>query len=81
MIRAIDSQEVQLALRPSPSTGLTVAQTVEWKLKDVNERIVICTRIMGAARFNVSCGSVIVLTIFGQYFHFFAKSTLCFILI
>ncbi|KAF9941438.1 hypothetical protein BGZ67_005020 [Mortierella alpina] len=54
MIRAIDSQEVQLALRPSPSTGLTLAQTVEWKLKDVNERIVICTRIMGAARFNLN---------------------------
>ncbi|KAF9272344.1 hypothetical protein BGZ68_002499, partial [Mortierella alpina] len=54
MIRAIDSQEVQLALRPSPSTGLTLAETVEWKLKDVNERIVICTRIMGAARFNLN---------------------------
>ncbi|KAF9572027.1 hypothetical protein EC968_010432 [Mortierella alpina] len=54
MIRAIDSQEVQLALRPSPSTGLTLAQTVEWKLKDVNQRIVICTRIMGAARFNLN---------------------------
>ncbi|KAF9959004.1 hypothetical protein BGZ72_010444 [Mortierella alpina] len=54
MIRAIDSQEVQISLRPSPSTGLTLAQTVEWKLKDVNERIVICTRIMGAARFNLN---------------------------
>ncbi|KAG0040375.1 hypothetical protein BGZ82_003381, partial [Podila clonocystis] len=54
MIRAIDSQEVQLALQPSPSTGLTLAETVEWKLRDVNERIVICTRIMGQARFNLN---------------------------
>ncbi|KAG0202456.1 hypothetical protein BGX28_005032 [Mortierella sp. GBA30] len=54
MIRAIDSQEVQLALRPSPSTGMTLAETVEWKLKDVNDRIVICTRIMGAARYNLN---------------------------
>lgn len=53
MIRAIDSQEIQLALQPSPSTGLTLAETVEWKLRDVNDRIVICTRIMGQARFNV----------------------------
>ncbi|KAG0325797.1 hypothetical protein BG000_001681 [Podila horticola] len=54
MIRAIDSQEIQLALQPSPSTGLTLAETVEWKLRDVNERIVICTRIMGQARFNLN---------------------------
>ncbi|GJJ77729.1 hypothetical protein EMPS_10088 [Entomortierella parvispora] len=54
MIRAIDSQEVQLALRPSMATGLTLAETVEWKLKDVNERIVICTRIMLAAKDNLN---------------------------
>ncbi|KAG0357209.1 hypothetical protein BG005_003831 [Podila minutissima] len=54
MIRAIDSQEIQLALQPSPSTGLTLAETVEWKLRDVNDRIVICTRIMGQARFNLN---------------------------
>lgn len=53
MIRAIDSQEVQLALQPSMATGLTLAETVEWKLKDVNGRIVICTRIMLAAKDNV----------------------------
>lgn len=54
MITAIDSQEIQLSLQPSPSTGKTLAETVEAKLRDVNERIVICTRIMGAARQNVS---------------------------
>ncbi|KAG0280486.1 hypothetical protein BGZ95_009973, partial [Linnemannia exigua] len=54
MITAIDSQEVQLSLRPSPSTGWTLAATVDAKLKDVNERIVICTRIMGAARQNLN---------------------------
>lgn len=53
MIRAIDSQEVQLALRPSMTTGLTLAQTVEWKLRDVNDRIVVCTRIMFFAKENV----------------------------
>ncbi|KAG9066071.1 hypothetical protein KI688_001290 [Linnemannia hyalina] len=54
MITAIDSHEIQLSLRPSPSTGLTLAETVEAKLRDVNERIVICTRIMGAARQNLN---------------------------
>ncbi|KAF9130521.1 hypothetical protein BGW39_002979 [Mortierella sp. 14UC] len=50
MITAIDSHEVQLALRPSPSTGLTLAETIDAKLIDVNKRIVICTRNMGTAR-------------------------------
>ncbi|KAF9297661.1 hypothetical protein BGZ88_009341 [Linnemannia elongata] len=54
MITAIDSQEIQLSLQPSPSTGKTLAETVEAKLRDVNERIVICTRIMGAARQNLN---------------------------
>ncbi|KAF8948136.1 hypothetical protein BGZ47_006244, partial [Haplosporangium gracile] len=54
MITAIDSHEIQLSLRPSPSTGLTLAETVDAKLRDVNERIVICTRIMGAARQNLN---------------------------
>ncbi|KAF9915167.1 hypothetical protein BX616_006739 [Lobosporangium transversale] len=54
MLRAIDNQEIQLALRPSPSTGKTLAETVDAKLKDVNERIVLCTKIMGAARFNLN---------------------------
>ncbi|KAF9911958.1 hypothetical protein EC991_001405 [Linnemannia zychae] len=54
MITAIDSHEVQLALRPSPSTGLTLAETIDAKLNDVNKRIVICTRIMGAARQNLN---------------------------
>ncbi|KAF9153192.1 hypothetical protein BG015_003896 [Linnemannia schmuckeri] len=54
MITAIDSQEIQLSLQPSPSTGLTLAETVDAKLRDVNERIVICTRIMGAARQNLN---------------------------
>ncbi|KAG0262782.1 hypothetical protein BG011_009703 [Mortierella polycephala] len=54
MIRGIESQEIQLALRPSPTTGQTLAETVEWKLKDVHERIVICTKIMGQARYNLN---------------------------
>ncbi|KAG0328496.1 hypothetical protein BGZ99_005191 [Dissophora globulifera] len=54
MIRAIDSQDVQVALRPSPSTGLTLAATVEKKLNDVQERILVCKRIMDAARFNLN---------------------------
>ncbi|KAG0301471.1 hypothetical protein BGZ97_002775 [Linnemannia gamsii] len=53
MITAIDSQEIQLSLQPSPTTGQTLAKTVDDKLRDVNERIVICTRIMGAARQNI----------------------------
>ncbi|KAF9549468.1 hypothetical protein EC957_003857 [Mortierella hygrophila] len=47
-------ERAKLSLRPSPSTGLTLAETVEAKLGDVNERIVICTRIMGAARQNLN---------------------------
>ncbi|KAF9935062.1 hypothetical protein FBU30_008555 [Linnemannia zychae] len=54
LITAIDSHEIQMALRPSPTTGQTLAETVEAKLRDVNERIVICTRIMGAARRNLN---------------------------
>ncbi|KAG0354050.1 hypothetical protein BGZ54_001875 [Gamsiella multidivaricata] len=54
MIRATDSQEVQLALRPSPSTNLTLAETVDWKLRDVQERILVCARIMNAARYNLN---------------------------
>ncbi|KAF9190924.1 hypothetical protein BGZ51_008073 [Haplosporangium sp. Z 767] len=54
MIRAIESQEIQLALRPSPTTGQTLAETVGWKLKDVQERIVVCTKIMGQARYNLN---------------------------
>ena len=63
MIRAIDNQEVQLALRPSMTTGWTLAETVEWKLRDVNDRIVVCTRIMFAAKDNVRkdplCSSIV----------------------
>ncbi|KAG0050093.1 hypothetical protein BGZ83_005145 [Gryganskiella cystojenkinii] len=54
MQRATESQEVQTALHPSLTTGLTLAQTVECKIKDVNERIIVCTRIMGAARLNLN---------------------------
>ncbi|KAG9068764.1 hypothetical protein KI688_011049 [Linnemannia hyalina] len=54
LIRAIESDEVQSALHPSPVTGLTLAETVDGKIKDVNERIVVCARIMGAARFNLN---------------------------
>ncbi|GJJ68928.1 hypothetical protein EMPS_01274 [Entomortierella parvispora] len=52
--RAIEGQEVQSALRPAPSTGLTLAETVEQKIKDVNDRIIVCTRIMCAARLNLN---------------------------
>ncbi|KAF9145238.1 hypothetical protein BGX30_009819 [Mortierella sp. GBA39] len=54
LLRAIESDEVQSALHPSPVTGLTLAETVDGKIKDVNERIVVCARIMGAARFNLN---------------------------
>ncbi|KAG0077055.1 hypothetical protein BGZ90_007808 [Linnemannia elongata] len=54
LLRAIENDEVQLALQPSPATGLTLAETVDGKIKDVNERIVVCARIMGAARFNLN---------------------------
>ncbi|KAG0219378.1 hypothetical protein BGX33_003309 [Mortierella sp. NVP41] len=54
LLGAIESHEVQTALQPSPATGLTLAQTVDSKIKDVNERIVVCARIMGAARFNLN---------------------------
>ncbi|KAF8946534.1 hypothetical protein BGZ47_000264 [Haplosporangium gracile] len=54
LFRAIENDEVQSALQPSPVTGLTLAETVDSKIKDVNERIVVCARIMGAARFNLN---------------------------
>jgi len=53
MQRAVEGQEVQTALRPAPSTGMTLAETVQYKIKDVNDRIIVCTRIMAAARLNV----------------------------
>ncbi|KAF9172561.1 hypothetical protein BGX20_005382, partial [Mortierella sp. AD010] len=52
--RTLDTSEVKNALRPSPVTGLTLAQTVECKIKDVNERIMVCSRIMNAARLNLN---------------------------
>ncbi|CAO3571871.1 unnamed protein product [Mortierella alpina] len=54
MTRAIDSGEVQAALQPSLSTGMTLAETVHCKIRDVNERIIVCARIMGAARLNLN---------------------------
>ncbi|KAF9950342.1 hypothetical protein BGZ72_007987 [Mortierella alpina] len=54
MARSIDSGEVQTALQPSLTTGLTLAETVQCKIRDVNERIIVCARIMGAARLNLN---------------------------
>ncbi|KAG0279351.1 hypothetical protein BGZ96_001980, partial [Linnemannia gamsii] len=54
MLRTIENDEVQSALLPSPATELTLAETVNAKMRDVNERIVVCARIMGAARFNLN---------------------------
>ncbi|KAG0026806.1 hypothetical protein BGZ81_006085 [Podila clonocystis] len=54
MLNAIESQEVQMALQPSLTTGLTLAETVVLKLKEVDDRIVACTKIMRAARFNLN---------------------------
>ncbi|KAF9908159.1 hypothetical protein EC991_010179 [Linnemannia zychae] len=55
LLRAIETRDIATALQPSPETGgLTLAQTVDLKIKDVNERIVVCARIMGAARFNLN---------------------------
>ncbi|KAF9183117.1 hypothetical protein BGZ51_004224 [Haplosporangium sp. Z 767] len=54
MTRAIESRELLTALQPSPTTGLTLAETVDCKIKDVNERIVNCARVMGAARHNLN---------------------------
>ncbi|KAF9556391.1 hypothetical protein EC968_008304 [Mortierella alpina] len=54
MTRAIDSGEVQTALQPSLTTGMTLAETVQCKIRDVNERIIVCARIMGAARLNLN---------------------------
>ncbi|KAG0011766.1 hypothetical protein BGZ80_000440 [Entomortierella chlamydospora] len=52
--RTLDTSEVKNALQPSSVTGLTLAQTVECKIKDVNERIMVCSRIMNAARLNLN---------------------------
>lgn len=65
MLNAIESQEVQLALQPSMTTGLTLAETVVQKLKEVDERIVACTKVMGAARHNVRRG-VLFVVFFGD---------------
>ncbi|KAF9964920.1 hypothetical protein BGZ70_005720 [Mortierella alpina] len=54
MTRAIDSGEVQAALQPSLTTGMTLAETVQCKIRDVNQRIIVCARIMGAARLNLN---------------------------
>ncbi|KAI1313021.1 hypothetical protein EDD11_002762 [Mortierella claussenii] len=54
MVRTLESRELQTALQPSLTTGLTLAETVECKIRDVNERIVVCARIMGAARLNLN---------------------------
>lgn len=54
MLNAIETQEVQLALQPSITTGLTLAETVVQKLKEVDERIVACTKVMTAARHNLN---------------------------
>ncbi|KAG0033395.1 hypothetical protein BGZ82_006124 [Podila clonocystis] len=54
LLNAIESQEVQMALQPSLTTGLTLAETVVLKLKEVDDRIVACTKVMGAARFNLN---------------------------
>ncbi|KAF9168541.1 hypothetical protein BGX20_011287 [Mortierella sp. AD010] len=51
--RDIDSQEIQLALRPSPATGMTLAATVEKKVIEVQERIMVCQRIMDEASNNL----------------------------
>ncbi|KAG0265531.1 hypothetical protein BG011_004559 [Mortierella polycephala] len=52
--RAIEGRELRTALQPSPTTGLTLAETVNCKIKDVNDRIVNCARVMGAARHNLN---------------------------
>ncbi|KAF9344429.1 hypothetical protein BGX26_004373, partial [Mortierella sp. AD094] len=54
MGRALDTSQVRDAMQPSPVTGLTLAETVECKIRDVNERIVVCARIMNAARLNLN---------------------------
>ncbi|KAG0332579.1 hypothetical protein BG000_009898, partial [Podila horticola] len=54
MLNAIESREIQLALQPSMTTGLTLAETVLLKLKEVDDRIVACTKVMGAARLNLN---------------------------
>ncbi|KAF9929211.1 hypothetical protein FBU30_001771 [Linnemannia zychae] len=54
LLRAMETHEVENALQPSLTTGLTLAQTVDLKIKDVNERIVVCGRIMAAARLNLN---------------------------
>ncbi|KAF9116616.1 hypothetical protein BGX27_001025 [Mortierella sp. AM989] len=54
MGRTLDMSQVRNALQPCPATGLTIAETVDCKIRDVNERIVVCARIMNAARLNLN---------------------------
>ncbi|KAF8980507.1 hypothetical protein BGZ46_004118, partial [Entomortierella lignicola] len=52
--RTLDTSQIKNAVQPSLTTGLTLAETVECKIRDVNERIVVCARIMNAARLNLN---------------------------
>ncbi|KAG0230773.1 hypothetical protein BGW42_000747 [Actinomortierella wolfii] len=54
VLDAVGSQEVQKALLPAPNTDKTLAQTVEAKLKDVNDRIVFVTKVMVSARYDLN---------------------------
>ncbi|KAF9975890.1 hypothetical protein BGZ73_000288 [Actinomortierella ambigua] len=54
VLDAVGSQEVQKALQPAPNTDKTLAQTVEAKLNDVNERIVFVTKVMVSARYDLN---------------------------
>ncbi|KAF9405649.1 hypothetical protein BGZ94_003428, partial [Podila epigama] len=50
----VEDQEVQLALQPAPTTGLTLADLVVRKISEVDQRIVACTKIMSQARQNLN---------------------------
>ncbi|KAG0253524.1 hypothetical protein DFQ27_007358 [Actinomortierella ambigua] len=54
VLEALGSQDVQKALLPAPNTDKTLVQTVESKLKDVNERIVFVTKVMVSARYDLN---------------------------
>ncbi|KAF8946646.1 hypothetical protein BGZ46_005746 [Entomortierella lignicola] len=54
MIRDIDSQEVQSALTPSPTTGVTLASTIEEKINHVEEKIKVSKRIIKEGQLNLS---------------------------
>ncbi|KAF9436171.1 hypothetical protein BGZ76_004639 [Entomortierella beljakovae] len=54
MGHVLEKSQIRNSLQPSPATGLTLAETVETKVRDVNERIVVCARIMNAARLNLN---------------------------